>query len=126
MQNNNLLSAQFLSFILAGFINTLWAYALFAVFIYLGLHYMLATLVAGVVSVLTGYKLHRHFVFSFSGSGRLSRFSIVFAVMYLTSISIQTLLRETGWLVNSYANGAVALIACAMLSFALNKYFVFR
>jgi putative flippase GtrA len=126
MHNKNLPPIQFLSFIIAGLINTIWVYAVFALFIYFGVHYTLATFIAGVVGVLSGYKIHRHYVFTFTGTGRLSRFVIVFGVMYLASIAIQALLAESGWVVNSYANGAVALTVCAMVSFALNKYFVFR
>jgi len=119
------ITVQLATFLVVGSLNTLFAYALFAAFIFIGWHYTLATLAAGVLSVLSGYMAHRQFVFSFRGNSRLFRFALVFAANYLLSIGIQAGLIGVG-LNSHYAGGAVATVACAMTSFALNRYYVFR
>lgn len=98
---------------------------MFALFVYLGLHYALATLIAGVLSVLTGYQANRHYVFSFKGKNRLPRFAFVFLIIYWINVGIQKLLLESGLLTNVYLSGALAVPVCALLSFCLNRNFVF-
>ena len=116
---------QVLSFAFVGALNTALAYALFAAFIYAGWHYTVATLVAGVLSVLTGYKAQRRYVFSFRGDSRLLRFSLVFVAIYALSIGIQGALSDLGG-ISHYVSGAVATVVCAAVSFFVNRYYVFR
>lgn len=120
------LPTQLFSFVVVGLINTVWAYAMFALFVYLGFHYALATLISGVLSVLTGYQAHRHYVFSFKGKNRLPQFAFVFLIIYWINVGIQKLLLESGVLTNVYLSGALAVPVCALLSFWLNRNFIFR
>lgn len=120
------LPTQLFGFAIVGLINTVWAYAMFALFVYLGFHYALATLIAGTLSVMTGYQAHRHYVFSFKGKNRLPRFVFVFLTIYWINVSIQKVLLESGLLSNIYLVGALAIPVCALLSFWLNRSFVFR
>lgn len=117
---------QFWGFLAVGAVNTLWAYALFAFFIFVGLHYTLATLLAGVISVLSGYAAQRRLVFAYGGGGRLLRFVAGFALVYLANIGIQRVLLETVPAAGHYGAGAVATVACAFLGYFVNSRFVFR
>lgn len=111
---------------LAGATNTAFGYAAFASLIYVRFHYTIATLIAGTLSIVFSYTVHRRFVFAFRGANRLPRFLVAFAVVYLVCVTIQALLLNSGYTMNSYITGAIAIAACPLISFPLNKYYVFR
>lgn len=124
-RNTGALPSQVLAYVIVGLTNTLWAYAIFAGLIYVGVHYAVATLFSGVLSVLTGYVAQRR-VFGCAGRSRLARFSALFIVIYGLNITIQTILMEPALALNRYVAGAVAVCVCATMSFIANRIYVFR
>ena len=116
---------QLFGFAIVGAVNTAWAYALFALFVYLGLHYAAATLIAGILSMLTGYLAQRNFVFPPEGGNRLLRFLFVFLIIYGINVGTQKLMLDSGLLTNIYLGGGLATGLCALLSFWLSRNFVF-
>lgn len=117
---------QLLRYLIAGVLNTLLAYSLFAVAIYMGLHYALAVLLGGVLPLLTGYHAQRRYVFMCRSRNRLPRFLAAFLLVYLVNVGILKMLLASDLTGNAYASGAVALVPSVLLSFLLNKYLVFR
>lgn len=61
---------QLIRFGLAGILNTAVAYLAFALLLYLGLHYTLATLIGGTAGLIVGYCTTGGFVFGHSGGNR--------------------------------------------------------
>lgn len=117
---------QILRYVVTGGLNTVFAYAIYAFAIYAGLHYTVAVFLGGVIPLLTGYTLQRRFVFFFRGGNRLARYVAVFILVYFANTGIITLLLASGISGNTYISGAIALSVCTLLSFSLNKSFVFR
>lgn len=114
---------QLIRFGLAGTLNTAVAYLAFALLLFLGLHYTLATLIGGAAGLTVGYYTTGGFVFGHSGGNRWLRFIATFAVIYLLNIGVQHFLRRH---LDPYLSGALGTFASLLASFALNKWFVFR
>lgn len=117
--------SEFIRFLIAGSINTINAYLVFALFIFLDFHYTLATFLGGASSVIIGFFLMSGFVFQKERQGRFIPFVMLFLGLYLTNIMIQWGLHETG-IKNDYIAGAIALIIAVTLSFFANRNLVFR
>ncbi len=109
-------------FLVAGAINTLFAYLLLAVFLFFGAHYTLATFMAGVLPILSGYFLHKNYVF-LSNKGNFYLYVAIFSVIYLSNISIQYVFLL--FYDNGYFAGLFSTVICCPLSFCLMKYSVF-
>jgi putative flippase GtrA len=114
---------QLFRFGLVGAANTLLSYAVFALCLLAGLHYAAATLFGGLAGMLLGFKLTGSLVFGNRDHRRFLRFVAVFLGLYLLNVAIQRSLQGR---VSPYAAGAIATVACFLLSFALNRCFVFR
>ncbi len=115
--------SQMIRFGLVGVVNTLTAYAVFALCLWFGVHYALATLIGGLSGMIIGFRLTGRFVFRNTDSRRWVRFTLVFAMMYALNLWVQTLLRPH---VNPYVAGAFATLVSFLISFFLNRCFVFR
>jgi len=114
---------QFLLFILVGAINTIFGYSVFALFVYIGIHYVLAVFFATCIGVLFNFKTIGKVVFKNSENSRIFKFIMVYAVQYLINISLIKLFILFGS--NTYIAGAFSTFFCAILSYFLNKNFVF-
>jgi len=112
-----------LRFGVVGTLNTAISYGVFSLFLFLGLHYSLATLGGGLVGMTLGFKLHGALVFKHSGKGRFVWFALVFVLIYMLSLGIQLLARRG---VNGYLAGAIASAITVPISFSLNQVLVFR
>jgi putative flippase GtrA len=119
------ITREFVTFMLAGAGRAALAYGFFAGFLFFGLHYTVATLLAGAFGVLAGYVMNHRWVFVHAGENRVARFLLVFAIAYLLSVAIQRGLAASGWVDSHYLSGAIAAAMCAIPNFLMNKYFVF-
>jgi putative flippase GtrA len=119
-----MLKHQFVKFILVGILNTAVGYSFYAIFLLVGLDYKIAALLATICGVAFNYKSIGVLVFKSHDNSRVIHFICVYACIYLLNISAIKLLKNAG--LNDYISGAVCLIPAALLSFALNKIFVFK
>ena len=113
-----------LFFLVAG-LNTLFGYGLFAVLIFIGLPYVLATLLAHILGVLFNFKTYGVLVFKSKDNSRIFRFVGVYVLTYIINISLMFLFRKL-WGLNDYEIGAILAIPMGLLGFVLNKRFVFN
>ena len=118
-----LLRIQFLRFLFVGGVNTLFGYAVFALFIFLGLHYSLAVFVATVIGVLFNFFTYGRFVFFDRRFRLIVRFVLVYVVYYV--VYVAGLAALTRWGLSEYVAGAVLALPVAFVAFTLNKKFVF-
>jgi putative flippase GtrA len=118
-----LLRIQFIRFLVVGGINTLFGYAVFALFIFLGLHYSLAILLATILGVLFNFQTYGRFVFYDKRFRLIVPFVLVYVVYYLVYVSGLAALKHVG--LNDYVAGAVLAVPVAFVAFTLNKRFVF-
>ena len=119
------LDNHFIRFILVGILNTMVGYGLFALFIYLGLHYSLAVLFSTILGVLFNFKSIGKLVFNSNNNERIYHFRGVYILLYLLNVSGLWGLSSIG-MENMYVAGAILLAPLAIISFILNKNFVFN
>lgn len=116
---------KFIKFILVGILNTAFGYSLFALFIFLNMHYSLAVFLSTVLGVLFNFKTIGKLVFDSHDNSLIFRFIFVYVLLYLINISCLWFFKISGF-ENMYINGFVLLIPLALISFILNKKFVFK
>jgi putative flippase GtrA len=117
-------SIQLLRFLMVGGVNTIFGYTVFAGLILLHLHYVIAALIAQICGVLFNFKTTGTLVFKNKNNRLIVRFIGVYVFTYLLNIGLLKLFDLYG--VKSLIAGAIILIPVALVSFALNKIFVFE
>jgi putative flippase GtrA len=117
-------SRQFVRFLLVGVLNTAVGYALFAVFVLLGLHYGLAAALSTILGVLFNFQTIGRLVFERRDPSLIYRFATVYAVTYLLNVGILRALEGTR--VHVLVVQAVLVLPVAVLAFVLHRRFVFR
>ena len=118
-----LFDRQFHRFIAVGILNTMVGYSLFAFFIYTGLHYMLASLFATIFGVLFNFHSIGKLVFKQHDYKLIFRFFAVYGVTYLLSILFLYFFDKLH--IDMYLAGFLLLVPMAVISFLLNKFYVF-
>jgi putative flippase GtrA len=118
-----LLDIRFIRFLLVGVLNTVFGYAVFAVFILLDLHYAVAALLSTICGVLFNFKTTGRLVFGNRDNSLLVRFFGVYAITYVLSILYLRVCTAYQW--NVLTAAAVMTPPMAILSYTLNRLFVF-
>ena len=118
-----ILKKRFLRFLVVGVINTLFSYTIYALLTFLGVHYSLSIFLANGLGVLFNSKTIGKFVFNVRENHFIFRFFLIYLVIYILSVfSVKFLLQIQ---VNKYLAGGLIALPMAILSFTLNKKFVF-
>ncbi len=116
--------SRFAKYILVGIVNTIFGYSLFALFIYLGLHYSLAVLFSTVIGIIFNFKTIGTMVFKSSNNALIYKFFMVYAITYvLNVIGLKILINFD---INTYLAGMLMLVPTTIVSFLLNSKVVFR
>lgn len=119
-----MLQKQIINFILVGIFNTIVGYAFYAFFIYLGFNYIYAIFFATVLGVLFNFKTIGGFVFKTHNNLLIEKFILVYVIVFIVNILVIKVLKLYNF--DDYIAGFFAIIPCAIISFVLNKYFVFK
>ena len=112
-----------LKFLLVGALNTVFGYSLFAFFIFLGVHYSLAVLLSTILGILFNFKTIGRLVFGSHNNRLIFRFVATYGVTYL--LNVATLKVLDSFRVNMYIAGLLLLVPLALVSFVLQKKYVF-
>lgn len=115
---------QLLKFLVVGGINTLFGYALFALFTWFGMRYPLAIALATLGGVLFNFQSVGRFVFGGAPRSRFWRFVFVYCLIYLINVGGVKLVLSYG--VNVYIANGIMLLPLAGIAFILNRRFVFN
>ena len=115
---------RFIKFLFVGGINTAFGYGIYALFLFIGLHYSLAVFLGTVLGVIFNFKTTGSLVFKNKENKLLARFFAVYGITYLLNIIGLKLFITIGF--NSYTGGAVLILPMAVVAFILNKNFVFN
>jgi len=110
-------------FIAVGVLNTAFGYCSYALLLFAGLHYALASFIATVAGVLFNFRTTGRLVFGNRDGSRLWRFIAVYLLQYGLSVGVLRLLVSAG--LSAYVAGAVLILPLAAVSFAANRAFVF-
>lgn len=116
-------SNHLLRYLVVGTFNTGFSYAIYALFLYIGLDFKLANFLALIIGIVFSFKTQGHLVFKNSNNRLFGRFVVSWGVIYLFSIALIGYIINLGF--NAYWAGALALPFSVGLSYVAQKYFVF-
>lgn len=116
---------QIIRFLIIGGVNTVFAYCVYALAIFLGAHYTLAVLLSTVIGTCFSFKTMGTMVFDNPDNMLIFKFVAVYAGCYFLNIGILRLLTMLG-LRNLYIAGITSMLLVSAVSFCLNKWVVFR
>lgn len=119
----NKFNNKFLKFIIVGLLNTIFGYSIFALLIFLGLHYALALLLATCLGIVFNFKTIGAFVFRSRDNSLIGRFIAVYVVLCLLNIVLLKFMMEIGF--SAYVGGGLMLFPIALAGYLLNSKFVF-
>lgn len=117
------LKLQFVRFLVVGALNTAFSYSLYSLFLYLGLGYALANLLALLLGIVFSFRTHGAWVFDNRNGRLIFRFAACWLLIYGLNIGTIGLLLQAG--LNAYAAGALALLPVALLSYLVQRVLVF-
>lgn len=120
----SLFNYKFIRFLFVGAVNTLFGYSVYAFLLFIGLHYTLAVFISTIMGILFNFKTIGKFVFKNSNNGLIFKFFGVYAIVYIANTSLLSLFDLFKF--NLFLAGAILVMPMAILSFILNKKFVFE
>jgi len=118
---------QFIIFCLIGISNTIIHLGVYYLLVWINVHYLIANIIAFLISVINSYFLNKRFTF------KNSKTSVLTIVKLYASYGFTTLL-GTGLLfllveiigINKYISPVINIGIITFINFFLNKYFVFK
>lgn len=114
---------QVVRFVFWGGINTVFSFAVYCIFIYLGAGIYISSLVGLIAGILFGHYANKRNVFESSKTKTLRRYALIWVGLYLINIGILKHLTSIGF--DPYISGAVAGVLLVPASFVLQKFLVF-
>ena len=117
-------AVSFIRFLFVGGLNTIFGYGAFAVFVLMGLHYVLAALFSTVLGVLFNFKTTGTIVFKNRDNRLILRFFGVYRFTYVLNVGLLKIFKELG--VHVLITAAVFTVPMAMVAFLLMRLLVFR
>jgi putative flippase GtrA len=119
-----LLQVKLFRFLLVGVLNAAFGYGCFAGFLYLGLHYSAALLLATILGVAFNFKSTGTLVFGSKNNRLIFRFVAGYGVVYGANVAGIAALKLLG--VDPYLGGMALIVPMALLSFVINNKLVFN
>lgn len=113
----------FIKFIFIGIVNTIFGYGIYLLLLFLGMNFAIAALLSTVLGVLFNFYTTGRFVFNSTENYLIFKFIMVYVIIYLFTVSGLSILYVYG--ISYEVGGALMIIPNALLSFFLNKRFVF-
>ena len=119
-----LLRPQFMRYLAVGAANTGFSILVYWAMLWAGLAVPLASLVSIVVGILISFTTQSRFVFDNRDPWKLLPYFIVWSILYAINLGLIWLLMHCG--LDAYAAGFLSTPATVLLSYFLQKAFVFR
>ena len=120
---NKFWNNQLFRYLIVGGLNTLFANCIYAIFLYIGLHYAVAVLLALISGILFNFNTTGKIVFRNTEPGLIFRFACMYLILYVVNVFLLSLFARINY--NMYIAGIILILPMALLSFILNKTFVF-
>ena len=114
---------KFIKFLFVGGLNTAFGYGIFALFIFLKLHYSTALFLSTVAGILFNFKTTGTIVFKNNDNRLIFRFFAAYGIIYGINLLGLKLFKIINF--NMYGAGFILLFPMAVVSFILMKKFVF-
>ncbi len=120
-----LLRTRFIKFVLVGAVNTAFGTGIYCGLVYIGIYYKLAVLLSTVLGVLFNFKTTGRIVFNNKENRFIFKFMLSYVIVYFINIGLIKLLLQFNGM-NEYIAGIVASPISALISFCIQKEFVFQ
>lgn len=117
-------AAVIIRFLAVGVLNTAFGYGFYALLLALGLHYAVAAFLATAVGVMFNFQSSKKLVFQSRVHNRFIQFIFSYCLIYLINVIALTLLVQ--WGLSAYVAGLATLLPGAMMSYLLQKNWVFK
>jgi putative flippase GtrA len=111
-------------FLFVGVVNTAFSFGVYSMLLFLGMKYFLANGVALVAGILFSFVMQGRFVFRNTQTRLLGRFVFGWIIIYFANIGFIRAMLQYG--LNPYVAGALAIPPITLVSYFMQKYFVFR
>jgi len=124
---------QFIKFGIVGLSNTALSYIIYAALVYLGLYYIIASVISFVLSVLNSFYWNNKYVFKSGNDQRKHRFwdvliktyvSYAFTGLILSNILLYVFVDALH--ISKYLAPLLGLVITVPLNFVLNKKWAFK
>lgn len=126
MSIKKIFERQEIRFLFVGGLNTLVGYGIYAILLFLNIHYLVANTISTIIGVLHSYLWNRYF--TFQSKEKAGKEVIKFVSVYIASylIGTATLYCFTGILnLSPYVAGLINLVITTLISWFGHKYFSF-
>lgn len=123
IKENSEAKKQFIAFILVGGLNTLFGYGVYAFFIFIGFHYLFASLFSRMLGFIFNFFTMGKLVFKKWDIKLIKKFITFNVITYFLFILLIKLFSVCK--INVYMSGLIASGFMAILSYLINKYLVF-
>jgi putative flippase GtrA len=115
---------QLYKFIAVGILNTIFGYSLYSALLLANIHYSIASALATVFGVIFNFKTSGYYVFKSKNNKLILKFVILYIFLYIVNVCAIYLMVKFG--LTPFIGGAIMILPCAILSFILQKKFVFN
>lgn len=119
-----LLRAQFVRYLIVGGANTGFSLFVYWTMLWLGFTVPLASMASLIIGILVSFAMQSHFVFDDRRLRNLLPYLVVWGVLYAFNLGVIELLMHEG--MNAYLAGLLSAPATVLLSYFLQRSFVFR
>jgi len=114
---------RFVRFLFVGGLNTLFGFLVYSLLILINIHYALASLCSTIIGIIFNFFTTGRIVFRNKKSLLIFSFFVVYGVVYLINLGFLKILNF--FELNMILAGAILLLPMAIISYLLNKRFVF-
>lgn len=114
----------FIRYLIVGLVNTAFGYAIFAMLVFLGLHYAIALFLATISGIFFNFQTFGRFVFEQSNWRLIWKFIAIYGLLYCINVGCVFIL--VMYIHNVYLANAITLMFIAGLGFVLNRSFVYE
>ena len=115
---------QVLRFIFIGMINTLFGYMIFSLFIFIHFTSSLAIIGASIIGIIFNFNTLGRYVFHKPNKHLIFKFISAYFILTIFNITLQKSLHLM--ISSDYLSGFFSIVITAVLSFLINKHFVFK
>lgn len=115
---------KFIRFIIVGMVNTAFGYSVFALLLYLNVHYSVAVLLSTILGIIFNFKTTGKLVFKVNNNILIFKFVGVYTITYFLNVIFLKVLNS--YKISMFVAGGLILIPMSVISFTLNKKFVFK
>lgn len=115
---------QFFRFLIVGLINTIFYFSFYSLLLFLSNNFRISVFIATVIGIIFSYKTFGTYVFNNLSRIILFKFFIFYGFLYIINITLIAIIDLT--LQNLYMSGLISSFFIAILTYYINKRFVFN